>query len=178
MKGKSDQGMTMLEVMVSAVMLAIFMAAFVAIMQLSAKLIKGIDSGGFTASELALARSIATQRLNSLASSLAREEYVDFEKKLGIENCLTAKAEWNFVNDDNTSWSLSNQKFYPDVSGTPQKGFIDRVCIYSTKYKESTTAPGLYVVQAEPKAAGPLLQPLRVLFCRPQNFCLQNRRTI
>jgi len=174
MKGKSDQGMTMLEVMVSAVMLAIFMAAFVAIMQLSAKLIKGIDSGGFTASELALARSIATERLNRLASSLAREEDVDFKKS--SDKCLTEKEPWTLKNNDgsNTSWSLINQKFYPDVSGSfHQKGFIERVCIYPSKYTESATAPGLYVLQAEPKAAGPLLQPLRVLFCRPQNFCLQ-----
>ena len=171
MKSTADQGMTLLEVMVSAVMLAIFMAAFVAIMQLSAKLIKGVDSGGFTASELALARSIATERLNGLASSLAREEYVDFKKSL--DKCLTAQVPWQLVNDGNISWSLSNQKFYPDVTSSIQKGFIERVCIYPTKYAESATAPGLYVVQAEPKAAGPLLQPLRVLFCRPQNLCLQ-----
>ena len=171
MKSTADQGMTLLEVMVSAVMLAIFMAAFVAIMQLSAQLIKGVDTNDMTSSELALFRTVATERLNSLASSLAREEYVDFKKSL--DKCLTAQEGWKLVNDGNTSWSLSNQKFYPDVTGSIQKGFIERVCIYPSKYAESATAPGLYVVQAEPKAAGPLLQPLRVLFCRPQNLCLQ-----
>jgi len=171
MKSTADQGMTLLEVMVSAVMLATFMAAFVAIMQLSAKIIRGVDTNDMKASELALFRSVATERLNSLASSLAREEYVDFKKSL--DKCLTAQMPWQLVNDGDISWSLSNQKFYPDVTGSKQKGFIERVCIYPTKYAESATAPGLYVVQAEPKAAGPLLQPLRVLFCRPQNFCLQ-----
>ena len=173
MKSTADQGMTLLEVMVSAVMLALFMAAFVAIMQLSAKLIRGVDTNDMTASELALFRSVATERLNSLASSLAREEYVDFKKS--SDKCLTEKEPWTLKNNDgsNTSWSLSNQKFYPDVTGSIQKGFIERVCIYPTKYAESATAPGLYVVQAEPKATGPLLQPLRVLFCRPQNFGLQ-----
>jgi len=121
---------------------------------------------------LALARSIATERLNSLASSLAREEPAAFRKRIEDKRCLTAKASWDSLNGG-IDWNLSNQKFYPDVSGTPQKGFIERVCIYPSKYAESTTAPGLYVLQAEPKAAGPLLQPLRVLFCRPQNFCLQ-----
>lgn len=170
MKRSTNQGMTMLEVMVSAVMLAIFMAAFVAIMQLSAKLIRGVDSGNFTASELALARSIASERLNSLASSLAREQYADFEKSR--DKCLTAQASWNLANDS-SFWSLSNQQLSKELTGAEQKGFIERVCIYPSKYAESTTAPGLYVVQAEPKAAGPLLQPLRVLFCRPQNSCLQ-----
>ena len=172
MKSTADQGMTLLEVMVSAVMLAIFMAAFVAIMQLSAKLIKGVDSGGFTASELALARSIATQRLNGLASSLAREESAAFIETVGATKCLTAQTGWNLANDG-SRWSLSNQQLSKELTGTEQKGFIERVCIYPSKYAESATAPGLYVLQAEPKAAGPLLQPLRVLFCRPQNFCLQ-----
>ncbi len=172
MKSTYNQGMTMLEVMVSAVLLTVFMAAFVAIMQLSAKLVKGIDSGGFTASELALARSIATQRLNSLASSLAREEPAAFTKIIDATKCLTAQAGWNLANDG-SRWSLSNQQLSKELTGTEQKGFIERVCIYPSKYAESTTAPGLYVLQAEPKAAGPLLQPLRALFCRPQNFCLQ-----
>ena len=172
MKSTADQGMTLLEVMVSAVMLAIFMAAFVAIMQLSAKLIKGVDSGGFTASELALARSIATERLNGLASSLAREESAAFIEIVGATKCLTAQAGWNLANDG-SRWSLSNQQLSKELTGTEQKGFIERVCIYPSKYAESATTPGLYVVQAEPKAAGPLLQPLRVLFCRPQNLCLQ-----
>ena len=172
MKSTADQGMTLLEVMVSAVMLAIFMAAFVAIMQLSAKLIKGVDSGGFTASELALARSIATERLNGLASSLAREEPAEFIEIVGATKCLTAQAGWNLANDG-SRWSLSNQQLSKELTGTEQKGFIERVCIYPSKYAESATAPGLYVVQAEPKATGPLLQPLRVLFCRPQNLCLQ-----
>lgn len=172
MKSTADQGMTLLEVMVSAVMLAIFMAAFVAIMQLSAKLIKGVGSGGFTASELALARSIATERLNGLASSLAREEAAAFIEIVGATKCLTAQTGWNLANDG-SRWSLSNQQLSKELTGTEQKGFIERVCIYPSKYAESATTPGLYVVQAEPKAAGPLLQPLRVLFCRPQNFCLQ-----
>ena len=172
MKSTADQGMTLLEVMVSAVMLAIFMAAFVAIMQLSAKLIKGVDSGGFTASELALARSIATERLNGLASSLAREEPAAFIEIVGATKCLTAQAGWNLANYG-SRWSLSNQQLSKELTGTEQKGFIERVCIYPSKYAESATAPGLYVVQAEPKATGPLLQPLRVLFCRPQNLCLQ-----
>ena len=173
MKSTADQGMTLLEVMVSAVMLALFMAAFVAIMQLSAKLIRGVDTNDMTASELALFRSVATERLNSLASSLAREEYVDFKKS--SDKCLTEKEPWTLKNNDgsNTSWSLSNQQLSKESTGTEQKGFIERVCIYPSKYAESATTPGLYVVQAEPKAAGPLLQPLRVLFCRPQNFCLQ-----
>ena len=120
MKSTADQGMTLLEVMVSAVMLAIFMAAFVAIMQLSAKLIKGVDSGGFTASELALARSIATERLNGLASSLAREEPAAFIEIVGATKCLTAQAGWNLANDGGR-WSLSNQQLSKELTGTEQR---------------------------------------------------------
>lgn len=129
---------------------------------------------GMTASELALFRSIATERLNSLANSLARVEDIEFVKSSA--KCLTEKEPWTYndIDGGNITWILSKKKFYPDVSGSLQTGFIERVCIYSsTKYAESETAPGLYVVQAEPKAAGPLLQPLRVLFCRPQSFCLK-----
>ena len=166
MKVKKDQGITMLEVLVATILFAVFMAAVVAITELTGKLVKG--AGTLSASELALARSIASTRLDKLARDLAREATLP-------SSCLNSSTPWNLTSGSN--WSLSNQQLSNQVAGVELKGFIESICIYPSKYAENSTSdpptPGLYVVQAEPKQTNTLLQPVRVLFCRPQNFCLQ-----
>lgn len=73
MKVIKEQGITMLEVLVATILFAVFMAAVVAITELTGKLVKGTGTGALSASELALARSIASTRLDKLARDLARE---------------------------------------------------------------------------------------------------------
>ncbi len=172
MKVKKEQGITMLEVLVATILFAVFMAAVVAITELTGKLVKG--AGTLSASELALARSIASTRLDKLARALSRESEEEFRKK--VENCLKTADPWEF--SDSSVWSLRNQQLSnqaPDVE--EMKGFIESICIYPSKYAENINSvppvPGLYVVQAEPKQTNTLQQPLRVLFCRPQHLCLQ-----
>ena len=166
MKVIKEQGITMLEVLVATILFAVFMAAVVAITELTGKLVKG--TGTLSASELALARSIASTRLDKLARDLAREATLP-------GSCLNSSTNWNLANASN--WSLSNQQLSNQVAGVEQKGFIESICIYPSKYAENSTSdpptPGLYVVQAEPKQTNTLQQPLRVLFCRPQKLCLQ-----
>lgn len=179
MKVKKDQGITMLEVLVATILFAVFMAAVVAITELTGKLVKGTGAGTLSASDLALARSIASTRLDKLARALSRESEVEFSKKVkvGIKNCLKTAVPWKF--SDSSVWSLRNQQLSnqaPDVE--EMKGFIESICIYkSEKHAENSTSvpptPGLYVLQAEPKQTNTLQQPLRVLFCRPQHLCLQ-----
>jgi len=166
MKVIKEQGITMLEVLIATILFAVFMAAVVAITELTGKLVKG--TGTLSASELALARSIASTRLDKLARDLAREATLP-------SSCLNSSTNWNLANGSN--WSLSNQQLSNQAAGVEQKGFIESICIYPSKYAENSTSdpptPGLYVVQAEPKQTNNLQQPLRVLFCRPQNLCLQ-----
>lgn len=166
MKVLKEQGITMLEVLVATILFAVFMAAVVAITELTGKLVKG--TGTLSASELALARSIASARLDKLARDLAREATLPI-------SCLNSSTNWNLASGSN--WSLSNQQLSNQVAGVEQKGFIESICIYPSKYAENSTSdpptPGLYVVQAEPKQTNTLQQPLRVLFCRPQHLCLQ-----
>jgi Tfp pilus assembly protein PilV len=173
MKVKKDQGITMLEVLVATILFAVFMAAVVAITELTGKLVKG--AGTLSASELALARSIASTRLDKLARALSRESVVGFSEKVGRVNCLKTAKNWEL--SDNSVWSLSNQQLSNQAPDVELKGFIESICIYPSKYAENSTSdpptPGLYVVQAEPKQTNTLLQPVRVLFCRPQNLCLQ-----
>ena len=168
MKVIKEQGITMLEVLIATILFAVFMAAVVAITELTGKLVKGTGTGTLSASELALARSIASTRLDKLARDLAREATLP-------SSCLNSSTNWNLANASN--WSLSNQQLSNQVAGVEQKGFIESICIYPSKYAENSTSdppsPGLYVVQAEPKQTNTLQQPLRVLFCRPQNLCLQ-----
>ena len=168
MKVIKEQGITMLEVLIATILFAVFMAAVVAITELTGKLVKGTGTGTLSASELALARSIASTRLDKLARDLAREATLPI-------SCLNSSTPWNLASASN--WSLSNQQLSNQVAGVEQKGFIESICIYPSKYAENSTSdlptPGLYVVQAEPKQTNTLQQPLRVLFCRPQHLCLQ-----
>ena len=165
----------MLELLVATMLLAVFMTAFVAITEFTVKLVNGLNSDGLNASDLSLARSIGQARLNELAEDLARESSDDFQKRLE-GGCLTRDVNWrikNPVNPIGVQWNLSNQQLSNLPAGTESKGFIERVCIYQSKYSESDITAGLYVLQAEPQKAGPLMQPLRVLICRPMNYCLQ-----
>lgn len=166
MKLIKEQGITMLEVLVATILFAVFMAAVVAITELTGKLVKG--TGTLSASELALARSIASTKLDKLARDLAREATMP-------SSCINSSTNWNLASG--STWSLSNQQLSNQVAGVEQKGFIESICIYPSKYAENSTSdpptPGLYVVQAEPKQTNTLQQPLRVLFCRPQHLCLQ-----
>ena len=119
MKVIKEQGITMLEVLVAAILFAVFMAAVVAITELTGKLVKG--AGTLSASELALARSIASTRLDKLARDLAREATLP-------SSCLNSSTNWNLANASN--WSLSNQQLSNQVAGVEQKGFIESICIY------------------------------------------------
>ena len=182
MKLKAQQGMTMLELMVAVMMLAVFMAGFVGITEFTSAITQGVaqdQSNGkrFTAADLAIARSLADDRLNELAKELANVSFSEINNYLGEENCLPIRKLWIDGN-----WRLENQQLLkiprnqrtlpdPKWDINEGNGFIDQVCLYTID-PESSNQPGLYVIQAMPRKAGPLMQPLRVLFCRPQKYCL------
>ena len=182
MKLKAQQGMTMLELMVAVMMLAVFMAGFVGITEFTSAITQGVaqdQSNGkkFTASDLAIARSLADDRLNQLAKELANAPFPEINNYLGEKNCLPISNSWIDGN-----WRLKNQQLLkiprnqrafvdPKWDVDEGNGFIDQVCLYTID-PESSNQPGLYVIQAMPIKAGPLMQPLRVLFCRPKKYCL------
>ncbi|WP_341880394.1 prepilin-type N-terminal cleavage/methylation domain-containing protein [Synechococcus sp. UW140] len=174
MKYPADQGMTMLELMVAVMLLAVFMAGFVGITEFTSALTQGINQNdspdnAFKASDLILARSTTGERLNELARDLSILPEPALPK-----DCLKSNTSWNIHASSTSSkiWYLKNEQLTKFLTLANTRGFIDRVCLYN-KYRETSSLPGLYVLQAEPKQAGPLIQPLRVLFCRPQKFCMQ-----
>ncbi len=169
MKLKAQQGMTMLELMVAVMMLAVFMAGFIGITEFTSAITQGVaqdqsNSGIFLASDLVLARSLADERLNKLAKELANVPDINIYEK----NCLNSATTNGWIGG---SWFIRSQQLIKGVDYAKKAGFIDQVCLYTID-PESGKQPGLYVIQAMPRKAGPLMQPLRVLFCRPQKYCL------
>jgi prepilin-type N-terminal cleavage/methylation domain-containing protein len=169
-KYSEDQGMTMLELMVAVMLFAVFMGVFVGITEFTSSLTQGImpddtPENAFKVSDLVLARSITAERLKQLSSDIAI-----LPSQAIPQECLKSNNSWNLGNQN--FWVLKNQQLTKFITLANTKGFIDRVCLYN-KYPETLNLPGLYVLQAEPKQSGPLIQPIRVLFCRPQKLCMQ-----
>ena len=183
----TEQGMTMLEMMLAVLLFAVFMGVFLTVTELTAQLMRGVE-GGRPASDLALARSITRQQLTSLASELTSLDSVEADLTntfVGGANCLLDSN--SDLSQGRTSWFLPTRS----VSGLPQQqqwtiqrkqlarvdqpaampGSVERVCLYPTAYEETVNQPGLYVLQAEPLKSGPLAQPLRLLLCRPDYLC-------
>ena len=65
-----EQGMTMLEMMLAVLLFAVFMGVFLAVTELTAQLVRGVE-GGRPASELALARTLTRQQLTALVANSA-----------------------------------------------------------------------------------------------------------
>ena len=172
--------MTMLEFMLAILLFTIFTAAFLSAVELVSKLMQGVD-GGTRASGIALSRTVMRQRLNVLAGELSSLNSV--APFVGNSNCLQEQParNWNLpvrrISASPPSWAMKDKQLVSfnvlsGSSGGIEKGSFERVCLYPlTSFAESTTQPGLYILQAEPMKTGPLVQPIRVLVCRPDYLC-------
>jgi len=170
----------MLELMLSVILLTVFLSAFLASLDLVSKLMQGTE-GGSPSSEIALSRTITQQRLHLLANELSTIQ--DIKPFLGNSNCLGGSTNntWSLPSNKlgvfPPIWAIDNKqlvKFNLNDPPSLEKGGFERVCLYSTTFVENQAlfTAGIYLLQAEPLQAGPLLQPLRVLLCRPKHFCL------
>ena len=176
----SQPGMTMLEMMIAIILFVVFMGVFLGVTELTAQLLRGVE-GGRSASELALARTTTRLQLNDLAGQLNSADYlVQVKPLLGPTNCLVdanstpaGLKTWSLTSPLGTTYDWFIQQKQLGLVGTPLPlpGGIERICLYSTRYTETPTEPGLYVLQAEPLKAGPLSQPLRLVLCRPDYLC-------
>jgi len=172
-------GMTMLEVLLAVLLLAVFMGVFVGVTELIAQLLSGVK-GGRSASELALARTTTRQYLNKLSVQINSVDEAQVKPLLGApNNCLIDASSslaglktWSLATSKKTyNWYIQQKQLGLVGDPIPLPGGIERVCLYSTVYSESSSSPGLYILQAEPLQAGPLSQPVRLLLCRPYYLC-------
>jgi len=173
---RADSGMTLFEVLLSIMLLSVFMGGFLAATDLLTRMFVG-SSDGSQITELALAKTITSQRLSSLAQELSALESV--APFVGPNNCIVSDSSWELPVTTGSSlsparWGLKNKQLVRlDNSVSQVNGSIERVCLYNTNFTESEPdlRPGLYFLQAEPLQVGPFTQPLRLLLCRPLQFC-------
>ena len=184
----SQPGMTMLEVMIATLLFVVFMGVFLSVTELTAQLLRGVK-GGRSASELALARTTTRLELKDLAARLSSAKHTQVKSLVGPANCLVdhnsnlaGLKSWTLTSSSGAiyNWFIQQKQLGLVGNPVPFPGGIERVCLYSFKeFPETstppaasiTTAPGLYVLQAEPLQAGPLSQPLRLVLCRPDYLC-------
>ena len=184
---KPDQGMTMLEMMLAVLLFAVFMGVFLAVTELTAQLLRGVE-GGRPASELALARTLTRQQLTALGGELSSLDAVEADltnRFVGTGNCLldanstlaTGRTSWVLPTRtaaglaQQQTWSIQQKQLARLDQPAAMPGSIERICLYPTAYQEQTGQPGLYVLQAEPLQSGPLSQPVRLVLCRPDYLC-------
>ena len=182
----SQPGMTMLELMIATLLFVVFMGVFLSVTELTAQLLRGVE-GGRSASELALARTTTRLELKGLAARLSSANHQTQVRPLvGPANCLVDASStlaglksWTLTSSSGTTynWFIQQKQLGLVGNPVPLPGGIERVCLYSfTDFPEISTptistAPGPYVLQAEPLQAGPLSQPVRLVFCRPDYLC-------
>ena len=179
----------MLELLLAVLLFSVFMSIFLAATELTAQLMRGIE-GGHRASGLALSRTLLRQEMDALVSELSSGEISkdDFEDKfVGLNNCLLDfdadealkskphKLSWDLSSRGSdglpasTAWTIQGKQLAKKNSQRLPGG-IERLCLY-TVFQQQPDTPGLYVMQAEPLQVGPLSQPLRLVFCRPEYLC-------
>jgi len=184
---KLEQGMTMLEMMLAVLLFAVFMGVFLAVTELTAQLLRGVE-GGRPASELALARTLTRQQLTALGGELSSLDAAEADlanRFVGTGNCLldanstltTGRTSWVLPTRtaaglaQQQTWSIQQKQLARLDQPAAMPGSIERICLYPTAYQEQTGQPGLYVLQAEPLQSGPLNQPVRLVLCRPDYLC-------
>ena len=182
-----DQGMTMLEMMLAVLLFAVFMGVFLAVTELTAQLLRGVEDGR-PASDLALARTLTRQQLTALGSELSSLDAAEADLTnnfLGVDNCLldasssltTGRGSWTLPTrtangfEQKQQWIVQQKQLSRLDQPAAMPGSVERICLYPTAYQEQVGQPGLYVLQAEPLQSGPLNQPVRLLLCRPDYLC-------
>jgi len=183
----TDQGMTMLEMMLAVLLFAVFMGVFLAVTELTAQLLRGVE-GGRPASDLALARTLTRQQLTALGSELSSVDAAEADLTnnfVGASNCLldanstlaTGRGTWTLPTrtanglEQQQQWTIQQKQLARLDQPAAMPGSVERICLYPTAYQEQAGQPGLYVLQAEPLQSGPLSQPVRLLLCRPDYLC-------
>ena len=186
-RGQGEAGMSMLEMMLAVLLFAVFMGVFLAVTELTAQLLRGVE-GGRPASDLALARTLTRQQLTALGSELSSLDAAEADLTnnfVGASNCLLdanstlamGRATWTLptrtANDleQQQQWTIQQKQLARLDQPAAMPGSVERICLYSTAYQEQAGQPGLYVLQAEPLQSGPLSQPVRLLLCRPDYLC-------
>ena len=166
-----EQGMTMLEMMLAVLLFAVFMGVFLAVTELTAQLLRGVE-GGRPASDLALARTLTRQQLTALGSELSSLDAAEADLTnnfVGASNCLLdanstlamGRATWTLptrtANDleQQQQWTIQQKQLARLDQPAAMPGSVERICLYSTAYQEQAGQPGLYVLQAEPLQSGP-----------------------
>ena len=177
----------MLEMMLAVLLFAVFMGVFLAVTELTAQLLRGIE-GGRPASDLALARMMTRQQLEALGSELSSLDAAEADLPgsfVGAANCLldanssltTGRATWTLPTrtangfELQQQWTIQQKQLARLDQPAAMPGSVERICLYPTAYQEQAGLPGLYVLQAEPSQSGPLSQPVRLLLCRPDYLC-------
>ena len=185
--GKGEEGMSMLEMMLAVLLFAVFTGVFLAVTELTAQLLRGVD-GGRSASELALARTVTRQQLSALGNEISSLNAADADfvnSFVGATNCLldadtqlvTGRQTWTLPTRtasglmQDQQWTIQQKQLSRLDQPAPMPGGVERICLYPTVYQEQGSQPGLYVLQAEPLESGPLSQPVRLLLCRPDYLC-------
>ena len=182
--------MTMLEVMVAVLLFAVFTGMFLAVTELTAQLMRGVE-GGRPASDLALARTLTRQQLTALGSELSSLDAAEADldnRFVGAANCILdvnsklpeskgRKEGWSLPTrtangfEQQQQWTIQRKQLARLDQPPAMPGSVERICLYPTAYQEQAGQPGLYVLQAEPLQSGPLSQPVRLVLCRPDYLC-------
>ena len=182
-----EKGMTMLEMMLAVLLFVVFMGVFLAVTELTAQLLRGVD-GGRPASDLALARTLTRQQLTALAGELSSLDAAEVDINnnfVGTANCLldanasvnVGRRSWVLPTrtargfSQQQQWLIQQKQLARVDQPVAMPGSVERICLYPTAYTEQVGQPGLFVLQAEPLQSGPLSQPVRLLLCRPDYLC-------
>ena len=178
----------MLEVMVAVLLFAVFTGMFLAVTELTAQLLRGVE-GGRPASDLALARTLTRQQLTALGSELSSLDAAEADlnnRFVGAANCILdvnsqlavgRKEGWLLPTrtangfEQQQQWTIQRKQLSRLDQPAAMPGSVERICLYPTAYQEQAGQPGLYVLQAEPLQSGPLSQPVRLVLCRPDYLC-------
>ena len=171
-KNYENAGMSLLELLLAASMLAVFTGVVAMVMQFTLRFFDKAESGQRNEDNVFNGVLIDHQQLHIVMDSMVE---VLVQPGVSLDNISYSQEESPLKacsNDPVFDWGLEDFMDKDKVKNLLPPGY--RLCLWkTTKTSQPGTAagPSIYLLQALPKKISSSSLPIRRLFCRPRPFC-------
>jgi len=177
---KIMNGMTILEVIVSIMLLSLFINVFLLVTEFTTRILGKTNTQIVGSESLIIDHHKLQMALDNYAESLSQPG-ISLNKIIEIKQLQTSTLPTGCTFNPNFDWQIPiKSKIIENENWNPsQSGYA--ICLRSTSLSESSlqdlisannnAKPGIYILLALPTEVSANSLPIRRIFCRPSPFC-------
>jgi len=177
---KHTNGMTMVEVIISIMLLSLFINVFILVTEFTSRILGKTNNKIEGSESLIIDHHKLQIAMDYYVDSLSQPG-VSLDKIIKIKQTESETLPKGCTFDPNLQWDVPlKSKLIENENWSPSKaGYA--ICLRSTSISESSlqdlissannAKPGIYVLLALPNKVSSNSLPLRRIFCRPSSFC-------